>query len=103
MRAFCFSVTKLSVVVTVFGGMSSARTHRGSVSPVGTAGFHHESWAIAGTVQGVDLMTRSGGPSFACSVQTFDSSFHCRGAGMSFGSPLGAPAAVHRRIVSIWL
>src|SRR5947207_12324367 len=56
---------------------------------------------MAGTVQGVDLITRSGGPSFGCTLQMFDSSFHVFGGGMSFESPFGAPAAVQRRIVSI--
>src|SRR5262245_26720050 len=77
-----------------------ARTHLGSVMPVGEIGRHQASWATAGIVYGADLITRSGWPYLAAKAHLL-SSGHCFGDGMSFGSPLGAPAATQRRIVDI--
>src|SRR5579883_1013055 len=51
-------------------------------------------------VYGSDLITRSGGPS---SLAAFHSSAsgHFLGAGMSFGSPMGAPVSTQRAMTSI--
>src|SRR3954451_9225024 len=78
-----------------------ARTQRGSARLVGTLGRHQASCATGGIVYSGDLTTRSGSPYLFARFQP-DSSFHTRGGGMSFGSPLGAPAATHARMVSIW-
>jgi hypothetical protein len=86
--------------LTVPGLISIARTQRGSVRPVSTVGLCHASCATAGTVNGVDLTMRSGGPKRSANPHT--SSFgNFFGGGMSFGSPSGAPASTHRAIVSI--
>ena len=77
-----------------------ARTQRGSVTPVATTGLNHTSWACAGIVYGGDFTIKSGGPSGSAKVHA-RSFGHLRGAGRSFGSPIGAPASTHRRIVSI--
>src|SRR5262245_37290338 len=78
-----------------------ARTHRGSVRPVSTTGLYQASNATAGTVYGVDLMIRSGGPPNCLAKFHTDSSGHCLGAGISLRSPLRAPASTHFTIVSI--
>src|SRR3954469_1847273 len=78
-----------------------ARTQRGPARLVGTLGRHQASCATGGIVYSGDLTTRSGSPYLFARFQP-DSSFHTRGGGMSFGSPLGAPAATHARMVSIW-
>src|SRR5215207_9840932 len=88
--------------LTLLGRISSARTQRGSVTPVSTTGFHHASLAPAFCVHGIDLITRSGSvlPNILakfqpCSLgQTF-------AGGMSFKSPFGAPASTHLVIRSI--
>src|SRR3954453_16784882 len=68
---------------------------------VGTLGRHPASCATGGIVYSGDFTTRSGSPYLFAMLQP-DSSFQTRGAGMSFGSPFGEPAATHARIVSIW-
>src|SRR5205807_9069926 len=49
---------------------------------------------------GGDFTIKSGGPSGSAKVHA-RSFGHLRGAGMSLGSPIGAPASTQRRIVSI--
>src|SRR5262249_61946228 len=83
------------------GLISMARTQRGSVRPVGTEGRHHASCATGGIVYSGDFTTRSGAPYLLESDQPA-SSFQTLADGMSFGSPFGAPAAIHVMIVSIW-
>src|SRR5215217_7317652 len=81
--------------------MSMARTQRGSARPVGVVGRHHASWATAGIVYSGDLTIRSGAPYLEASGHPDPVSAHTFGAGMSFGSPFGAPAATHCRTDSI--
>jgi hypothetical protein len=87
--------------LTVSGRISIARTHRGSVMPVSTTALHHLSCACGSTVNFGDLMVRSGAPLNRSAKFHTATSGHCFGGGMSFGSPFGAPAVTHRRIVSI--
>src|SRR5258708_36900684 len=68
---------------------------------VGFVGRHQASCATGGMVYSGDFTTRSGSPYLFAMFQP-DSSFQTLGAGMSFGSPFGAPAATQARIVSIW-
>src|SRR4029434_775082 len=90
--------------LTVLGRISRARTQRGSVKLVSTTGFHHASLAPAFCVHGMDLMTMSGSvwPYILAKFQPC-SFGHTLAAGMSFGSPFGAPASTHFTIVSISL
>src|SRR5262249_60270638 len=53
-----------------------------------------------GMVYSGDFTTRSGAP-YLLPIDQPASSFQTRGAGMSFGSPFGAPAETHARMVSI--
>src|SRR5438094_6303916 len=78
-----------------------ARTQRGSVNPVGITGLYQTSSPTAGTVLSGDLRINSGGPPNQSAKLHFDSSGHCFGGGISFGSPLGTPASTHFTIVSI--
>src|SRR5438046_9192939 len=78
-----------------------ARTQRGSVNPVGITGLYQASSPTVGTVQSGDLIIKSGGPPNRSAKFHFDSSGHCFGSGISFGSPLGTPASTHFTIVSI--
>src|SRR6185369_6965093 len=75
-----------------------------SVMPVATTGFHQVSLAPAFWVHAVDRMIMSGSvwPYIFAKFQPC-SLGHCFAAGMSFGSPFGAPASTHFRIVSICL
>src|SRR4029079_6924028 len=82
------------------GRISIARTQRGSDRLVGTLGRHHASCATGGIVYSGDFTTRSGSP-YLFAIAQPDSSFQTRGAGMSFGSPFGAPAFTQLTIVSI--
>src|SRR5437870_400455 len=74
---------------------------RGSVKPVGTTGLYQTSSPTAGTVQSGDLRINSGGPPNKSAKFHFDSSGHCFGGGISFGSPFGTPASTHFTIVPI--
>ena len=87
----------------VLGRTSTARTQRGSVRPLSTIGRHQVSLAPAFWVHGTERMIRSGSrwpyclaTCHVCSVgQVFS-------AGMSLGSPCGAPRSTHFRMVAIW-
>ena len=67
-----------------------------------TWGFHQESCPRAVTVYGVERTMRSGSvwPNIAAKFHACSSPQFFAG-GMSFASPFGAPASIHRTIVSI--
>src|SRR6185295_17537241 len=77
-----------------------ARTQRGSVRLVGTLGRHQASCATGGIVYSGEFTIRSGAP-YLFDIDQPESSFQTRGAGMSFGSPFGAPAFTQLTMVSI--
>src|SRR6478735_966121 len=81
---------------TVIGRISMARTHRGSVMPASVMRLSQASCDTAGMVNGSDLMIRSGSfwPKSGAKFQPW-SSGQVFSAGMSFGSPCGAPVSIH--------
>ena len=85
----------------VSGRISIARTQRGSVMPDGVTRLSHTSCDTLGIVKSYDLMIRSGSfwPNCAAKFQPWPSG-QSFSAGMSFGSPCGAPASTQRVISS---
>src|SRR5688572_15960609 len=80
------------------GLISIARTQRGSVTPVSVVGRNHLSCVRAASVYFGDVMTSSGAPKSLASCHPVGSG-KTLGGGMSFGSPIGAPASTHFTIV----
>src|SRR5262249_51798982 len=80
----------------VAGRISIARTQGGSVTPDGVERLSH-AFAWAGIVNDGERTIRSGGPPNSFAKFHSEASGHSIAAGMSFGSPCGAPASAADR------
>ena len=86
----------LAALARVAGRISIARTQRGSVRPVCDDRRHHVSCApgLLRPRRGLDDEIGLFWPNWSAKFQPW-SSGHFTAAGMSFGSPFGAPASIH--------